>query len=71
MAHAEIIEIICVLAEHGIRTRQNWINPFCNDGYFMTVVHFQFQCETLKINFTGFNDFLNFQGRTVTSSNNG
>ena len=58
----KIVEIILCLAEHGSRTRQNWINPFFDDRYFTTAAHFRFQCETLKINFTKvLMSFLHFQ----------
>ena len=46
------VENILCLLERGRRTRQYWINLFCDDRYFMTAMHFRFQCETLKINFT-------------------
>ena len=60
------------LAEHGRIIRLNWINPFCHDINFTTAAHFRGQCETLKINFSGlFKIFLNFQSRSVASSENG
>ena len=59
------------LSEHGRLNSIDLMGPFCEDKYFMTAVHFRFQCETFDNLFDGhFIYFFNFQGRTVTSISN-
>ena len=45
-----------------MQTEQSLISPFCDEQYFMMAIHFQFQCETLNVDYTAqFNDFLIFK----------
>ena len=42
------------------------------EQFFMTAVHFRFQCLTLKVDYIAqFNDFFNFQSRATVSCYNG
>ena len=54
--------VICVLFDLNIinLSQQNLISPFYDHKYFMTAVHFRFQCVNLKRNLTVLvKDFLN------------
>ena len=69
--HAKIIVYILFDLNMVNLAQQNLISPFWDHEYVITAAHNRFQCKMFELNLTLFvKDFLKFQSKTLTSSDN-